>query len=77
MSTDLDFECWILYAPNATGGIYTIGGLIMGGAIVFKPFKGWLITNLPPDYRAEHIGTIPRHEGLRMGCLIWDKPTSW
>ena len=67
------FECWILYAPDATGGIFTINGLITGGSPNFRRLKGLLITNLPPGNRAELIGTIPREEGLRMGCLNWDE----
>ena len=63
------FECWILYAADATGGLFTINELITGGSPSFRRLKGLLITNLPPGYRAELNGTIPRDEGLRMSCL--------
>ena len=43
--------------------------LITGGSPSFRRLKGLLITNLPPGYRAELNGTIPRDEGLRMSCL--------
>lgn len=72
-ATDV-FECWILYAPDVTGGIFTMDGQITGGSSNFLHLKGLAVTNLPPGHRATLIGTIPRNEGLRMGCLKWGEP---
>lgn len=58
-----DAELWHLDAPYGCGMVRTVGGMIIGGAPIFKKLRGWTLTKLPPSYKYEFIGVEPFESG--------------